>query len=1027
MNKFKKYNNIVGWVVFTIATIVYLMTMERTTSFWDCGEFIATAYKLQVGHSPGAPLFMILGRIFTFFAVSKEHVALMMNAMSALMSSFAILFLFWTITHLAKKLIVADNNNISQANIISILGAGVVGALAYTFSDTFWFSAVEAEVYASSSFFTAIVFWAVLKWEDAADQPGSDRWLILTAYLMGLSIGVHLLNLLTIPAIAMVYYFRKYKGTTGGAIAALLIGVAILAFVQFGVIQGVPILASKMEIWFVNSLGLPFDSGAIFFMILLLVVFIAAIYYFHKKGKYNLYLYTIATLFVLIGYSSYISTIVRSRADVPIDMTNPDDIMSLVKYLQRDQYGAQPIFTGPDFNSKPSVYEKGKPVYYETTKDGKPYYEIVGYGQPNRVYDNAEKRFFPRIWSAGHSRFYQSYLGLAENEKASAKDNFYFFTSYQLNHMWWRYFMWNYVGRQNDEQGTSYGEPQNGNWISGIKPIDKLFGRGDIDTLPDYLKNNKARNQYYFLPFILGILGLVYQFNRNKKDGTIVGLLFFFTGIAIVLYLNNTPPQPRERDYAYAGSTYAFAIWIGLGVLMIIDWLNKLLKNKNTSSTVATMLCLLAVPALMAFEGWDDHDRSQKTLARDTAYNVLMSCDPNAIIFTVGDNDTYPLWYLQEVEEVRRDVRIVNLSLLGIDWYIEQLQNKINDADPVPMIWEFKDFKADKNNAVLVRPMQGVSSANYYDLIEMLQVIYSEHPQLQAELSTGEKIMTIPTANFSLDVNKEAVIKSGWVKPEDSSIIENKIYFSIQDRAIYKNALGILNIIAGVARDGWKRPIYFSAGFPGGNDFQSLEEYLQLEGVTHKLMPIAFTNSSPQIGAFQHTNLDKSLDLFLNQYKWGGAETGKVYFDEKNKVMMMTYRITAAKLANALTAADRKSDAVQVLDKALQSIPYSSYQYDQSIWMMIEAYYLCDQKEKAAEIGNVIVRDNVKLLSHHLAIGNDSARKKALDVDVRTAMGAINFLIDVSKEAGDVKNSEEWEKAFTELGEKLQASGYNVR
>ncbi len=1027
MNNYKKYNNIVGWLVFAIATIVYLMTMERTTSFWDCGEFIATAYKLQVGHSPGAPLFMIIGRIFTLFAASKEHVALMMNAMSALMSSFTILFLFWTITHLAKKLIVTNNEVISKSNIIAILGAGAVGALAYTFSDTFWFSAVEAEVYASSSFFTAIVFWAVLKWEDVADQPGSDRWLILTAYLMGLSIGVHLLNLLTIPAIAMVYYFRKYKVSTSGSIAALAIGIAILAFVQFGLIQGVPILASKMEMWFVNGMGLPFDSGAIFFMVLLLALLIGAIYYFHKKAKYNLYLYTLATLFVLIGYSSYISTIVRSRADVPIDMTNPDDIMSLVKYVQRDQYGSQPILTGPDFNSVPSGFKKGKPVYYETTKDGKPFYELVGYGQPERVYDNSEKRFFPRIWSAGHTRFYQSYLNLAAEEKASGKDNFYFFANYQLNHMWWRYFMWNYVGRQNDEQGSSYGEPQNGNWISGIKPIDKLFGRGDIDTMPDYLKNNKARNQFYFLPFILGILGLVYQFNRSKKDGIIVSLLFFFTGIAIVLYLNNTPPQPRERDYAYAGATYAFAIWIGIGVLMVIDWLSKLLKNKSTSGMVAVTLCVIAVPALMAFEGWDDHDRSQKTLARDTAYNTLISCDDNAILFTVGDNDTYPLWYLQEVEGVRKDVRIVNLSLLGIDWYIEQLHNKINDAAAVPMIWETKDYKADKNDAVLVREMQGVSSANYYDLIEMLQVIYANHPQLQVEVSTGEKIMSIPSANFSLDVNKDAIIKSGWVKAEDSSKIENKLYFTVPDRAIYKNSLGILNIIAGVARDGWKRPIYFSAGFPGGSDFQGLEEYLQVEGVTHKLMPYAVANSSPQTGAYQQTNLDKSLDLFLNQYKWGGAETGKIYFDEKNKVMMMTYRITAAKIANELSANDRKADAAKVLDKVMQGIPYASYHYDQSIWMMIEAYYLCDQKEKAAAIGDVIVRDNVQLLEHHIAIGNENARKKALDIDVRTAIGAINFLVDLSKRANDNTNSADWEKALIDVGAKLQQAGYGIK
>lgn len=1021
---FKKINNLCGWAVFAIAYFVYLLTMERTVSFWDCGEFLSTAYGLEVGHSPGAPLFMLLGRLFGLFA-SPLHVAMAINSLSALTSALTILFLFWTITHFAKKLLLKEGEELTQSKLIAIMGAGAVGALAYTFSDTFWFSAVEAEVYATSSFFTAIVFWAILKWEHTADEPHSDRWLVLISYLMGLSIGVHLLNLLTIPALAMVYYFRKKKPTLSGSIIAFITGCILLGAFQVGLIQGIPILASKFELLFVNSFGLPLDSGALFFIILLIAIIIGLLIWAKKNGKYNLHMGVLCFVFAVVGYSSYVSIIIRSRADVAIDMTNPDDVLSLLSYLQREQYGSQPILYGPDYNSSVEfdangapMKEEAKPEYHEKTINGKTRYEVVGKKQAEYIYPDSAKRFFPRIYDQGHAGFYQRYLEIAEGDRATASDNYKFFFKYQLNWMWWRYFMWNYAGRQNDFAGSSYEEPENGNWISGIKPIDKFMGRGDLDAMPDYMKNNRARNQLYFLPLILGIMGLVYQFKRNKRDGTVVGLLFFFTGIAIVIYLNNTPQQPRERDYAYAGATYAFAIWIGLGVLMVTDLLRKALKQGSAAPVAATLLTLLAVPTLMACENWDDHDRSQKTLARSTAYNVLTSLDKNAILFTVGDNDTYPLWYMQEVEGYRTDVRIINLSLLGTDWYIDQLRYKVNESDAVPMVWKPENYEADKRNVIIYKQFPGIPAGKSVNLDEVLAFINSDDERFKVSTAGGDSYSVLPTQNLFVKVDKDAVLKSGLVNMADSAKIAD-ITFVLKKDQVYKPDLGILNIVAAVAKEGWKRPIYFSAGFPGGNDFQGLEEYMQMEGLANKLVPVRTVGSSPAEGAQQRVNNNKSLDLYLNKFLWGGTDRKNIYFDEKNKAMLMSYRYSGTKVAESLIREGRKEDAIKLLDKITNNITYESYQYDQTMWPVINAYYAAGAKERATQLASIIVRDGEKMANYLSGITDEKKRQWGIDVDGREALGGIRYMAQFAQQNGDTAHAEQWMKIFMSNAQKL--------
>lgn len=1005
---FRKVNNLAGWITGGIATLVYLLTMEPTVSFWDCGEFISCAYKIEVGHSPGAPLFMLIQRFFALFAGGNvQKVALMMNAWSALASGLTILFLFWTITHFAKRLLVGNREDEPDSKqTILIIGAGLIGGLAYTFSDTFWFSAVEAEVYATSSFFTAIVFWAILKWEHVADNKYADRWLILISYLMGLSVGIHLLNLLTIPAVAMVYYFRRYKVTTGGAIGAFFIGCALLALVQFGVLQGLPILASKFDLFFVNDLHMPFDSGALVFIILFVALLIVAIILAKKKGKYLLHTGLLCITFIIIGFISYLAPLIRSRADVPIDMTNPDNAISLVSYIQREQFGSQPLFFGPYFNTKPIGFEKTGDKYARSTKDGKDFYEVVG-DKSEPEFPEGSIKFFPRIWEfneARHVNYYRSYLNLSENEEPTSADNMKFFFGYHLDWMWWRYFMWNYSGRQNDFQG--HGDAKSGNWITGIKPIDKYFlGLGDMSKMGDGYKDNPARNQLYMLPFILGILGIVYQFKRNSRDFVVTLMLFFFTGIAIAIYLNMPPLQPRERDYAFAGSTYAYAIWIGLGVLMVNQFFKKAIKGAG-SAYAAIALCLLAVPALMAAENWDDHDRSNKYLARSTAYNALMSCDSNAILFTYGDNDTYPLWYLQEVEGVRKDIRIINMSLLGIDWYIEQLNHRSNDAMPVPMIWNREDYIGDRRNYIRYYPAPQINQNGFYDLKKICEFMISKDSRAKLP-QINENYM--PTKNFTVPTpSMDELISRGLLKAEDSATYTNEMYFTFPKDMALKDDLAALNMLASIAEEGWNRPMYFNGGLPGDN-YLGLEDYMQLEGLVYRLMPFKKKEKTPSMmGEMGFVNLDKSYNLFMNEYKWGNSDRHDVYFDEKNRIMFYAYRLNVARIAIDLVEQGKNKEAIAILDKVVEGITEDSYYYDFTAYVLSMAYYRAGDKEKGRTVAMKTAKNAEDDIRYTITLSE--GRQAQLASETKRNLSIIGSLSGFAQSAGDTKTAQELEQ-----------------
>ncbi len=991
---FKKINNLTGWIVWGIATAVYLMTMERVTSFWDCGEFLSCAYKLEVGHSPGAPFFMILQRIFALFSGSaaltgapSTTAAFFINSLSVFASSFSILFLFWTITHFGKKMI-ASGNAPDMGQTVAVMGAGVVGALACTFSDTFWFSAVEAEVYATSSLFTAFTFWAMLKWEEAADEPYADRWIVLISFLIGLSVCVHLLNLLTIPALAMIYYFKRYKPTPMGTFIAFIVGGVILGFIQFGIIQYIPRIASWFDRMFTNDFGMPFDTGAMFFLTLLVALLVFLLLFAKKKGRYLLHTGMLCIIFVIIGYSCYFTAIIRSRADVPIDMTNPDNPMSFLDYVNREQFGQQPLFSGPYFTSVWTDLDDSKKTYAPVKKDGKDYYEIVGtktepiFGKDPRTGEN-QSHFFPRIWdynSGSHKSFYRSYLNIAENDDPTARDNFAFFFRYQMNWMWWRYFMWNFAGRQNDVEGQ--GDPERGNWISGISFIDGIRGLGNTDKMGD-LSKNQAHNKLYFLPFILGIMGLLFQFDRNKRDGVAVLTLFFFTGAAIGIFLNMTPLQPRERDYAFAGCTYTFTIWIGLGVLLIYDWLRKTMGNTMSAATIATGIAMLAAPVLMAKEEWDDHDRSRKTLGNATAYNTLSCCAPNAVLFTYGDNQTYPLWYIQEIEGFRRDVRVINTSLLGIDWYIDQLNYRINDAPAVPMTWTKSDYLGDKHNYLQYyeNPSVKIPKDKFFNLIDICAFMNSNDRDKMAMRGNQEYINYMPVKNFTVPTpSKEELVARGLIGEADTARVETDMRFIFPKNAATKSDLAVMNIIAAVARDGWKRPLYFDAGLRQ-SDYVGTGEYMRLEGMVYRLMPFkVIDDARPPQGVLGTVNSAKSYDMFMNKFVWGGAEREDVYFDEPNRHELISYRMNSAFIASQLVAEGKREMAVKLLDKVFKNITEHSYPYgyDYSGYLMANAYYYAGEPKKASVIVNKIMASAVQHMEWVASL-NDNSRYAMAD------------------------------------------------
>jgi hypothetical protein len=923
MKRYQFINNLCGWIIFAIAAFVYISCIEPTGSFWDCGEFIAASYKLQVGHPPGAPLFLMLGRFFSLFAGNDlKMISILINILSALMSAFTILFLFWTITLMARK-IVAKSAEFTSGQIFTIMSAGIVGALAYTFSDSFWFSAVEGEVYASSSFFTAIVVWAMFKWDSVADERHANRWIILIAYLMGLSIGIHLLNLLTIPALAFIYYFRKYKPTTWGVIKTAVVGVLILGVIQFGIISGLMSIASKFDLMFVNSMGMPFWTGFLFFFLIVVAAVIYGLKYSVKNNNPILNLAILCFTFIVVGYSSYAMIVIRSAANPPMDENDPEQVFSLLSYINREQYGDRPLFYGQYYNARQVDLEEGAMQY---TRDAEKYIPTGAKISP--VYDPAACTIFPRMHSAqeNHISAYKEWGGVKGDQTPTFSQNLKYFWNYQVIHMYWRYFMWNFVGRQNDIQG--HGGITKGNWISGLQGLDAAR-LGPQDKLSNNMVNNKARNTFYFLPFILGLIGMYWHYKRNTNDAWTVMLLFFFTGLAIVLYLNQTPYQPRERDYAYAGSFYAFAMWIGLGVIAIIEMLKKRMAEP-VAAGVSTVICVLAVPTIMAAEGWDDHNRSHRYTSRDIAWDYLQSCAPNAIIFTNGDNDTFPLWYAQEVEGVRTDIRIVNLSLLNTDWYIDQMKAKAYESDPLPISMTHDKYVQGTRDYV---PFYDRQVPGYTPLKDVINFINSDAPEAKVRTQGGTELNYFPTKKFMLPIDKEAVIKSGAVRPEDAYKIVDTLLWDLDKQYLMKADLVILDLIA---NNNWKRPIYFAVTV-GNDSYMNLEPYFQLEGLAYRFVPIKSQgDASGQTG-----RVDSKImyDNMMNKFLFGGMNRTDVYLDQNNLNMAMNFRNNYSRLSEALITESNRDSAMKVLDYMNTMMPDKTVPYNVMMLRPIELYY----------------------------------------------------------------------------------------
>jgi hypothetical protein len=961
---FNRINNIVGWVICIVACSVYIMTMEATGSLWDCGEFASSAFKLQIPHPPGAPLFVLLGRVFTLPFASHPITGL--NLLSALASGFSIIFLFWTITHFGRKL-AEKSGTLTNDKIFLVMAAGVVGSLAYTFSDSFWYSAVESEVYALSSFFTAIVFWAMLKWEQSVTQEqasginghftASDRWIILIFYLMGLSIGVHLLNLLTIPALVIIYYFKRYDVTKWGTFFAFLIGCAITGLVQKAVIQWTIKGAGNLDIVFVNDFGLPMFTGfAVFFVLLAgLIVWLLSL---AKKNNWNfLKLGVWCFSFMLLGYSTYFTTMIRSNADPVIDMFNVDNPVSLVGYVSREQYGDWPILYGQDFTAQ---IQDAKITETEI-RSGKRY-EKTG-RKVEYVYAPDDQHFFPRMWDQsndqGHADYYASWAGINKDpqtgqwERApTMAENIGFFFEYQVKWMYMRYFFWNFVGKENDIQGINMGNPRDGNWMFINKNIEQI----------DSLKNNKASNKLYALPLLLGLLGLFYQIKKDRNDALVTGLLFFFTGLAIVVYLNQAGNQPRERDYAYVGSFYAFAIWIGLGVMYVKDIFGSIFKNGLAAGTIAAALCFVLVPFNMGCQEWDDHDRSNKKTALDLATNYLESCAPNAILISFGDNDTYPLWYAQEVEGIRKDVRVINSSLLGTDWYINQLRYKLNDSDPIDPIWSPSQIEGSNRDVVYFAPKPGIDPNQYMNLYDMMKdYAGSDDPAKMEQSRDGSPLNVFPAKKVFIPVDTALVRSNGTANADDMVVPE--VRFEIPKNVIYKNDAAILNMIAA---NNWKRPICFTSPY-GELGFQ---DYLRQDGMVYRLVPVA---GSP-------VNLNWVADK-LSQFKFCNADKPGVYFDEENRRHLNSIRLAYAQGAGALADAGRKEEAKKLLnicDKNMLpenfpiAMPSRSQQHNQISMQFLVAAYKAGDSVLINKYSAALKKDMEQQAAYYQTVGTET-------------------------------------------------------
>ena len=1116
MKQFRLIDNAIGWLAFFIAAFVYCSTIEPTASFWDCPEFITTGYKLEIGHPPGAPFFMLTANLFSQFTSDPTQVARMVNTMSALLSATCILFLFWTITHLTRRLLISNWDELTMPKMVAIEASGLVGALIYTFSDTFWFSAVEGEVYAYSSAFTAVVFWLILKWEDHADEPHSDRWLILIMYMTGLSIGVHLLNLLCVPAIVLVYYYRRFPDANlKGSLIALAVSLVILAAVLYGVVPGIITVGGWFELFFVNTLGMPFNTGEIIYIFLLVgcviwavyetqtqkhslkiqniaflasvgmlgvpfygwgwsaffigVVVLVALWFLLKYTKNNQPLISVRVkntmllcmLMLMIGYSSYALIVIRSSANPPMNQNSPEDIFTLGDYLGREQYGQRPLFYGQAYTSQVALEQEGnyckpvmtsgKPVYQRKEKasaDEKDSYFVV---RTKDEYKYAQNMLFPRMYDAGHAAAYESWMGVVDGSQVpydrcgeqmmvkvpSQLENIRFFLSYQCNFMYWRYFMWNFAGRQNDIQGN--GELEHGNWLTGFSFIDNAR-LGDQSMLPQELKENKGHNVFYCMPLILGLLGLFWQAWYTRKRKTIVNgqektiddpigirqfwvvfFLFFMTGLAIVVYLNQTPMQPRERDYAYAGSFYAFAIWCGMGVAAIIDWINRQIKKENLIAAIVIGLACLIVPIQMASQTWDDHDRSGRYCCRDFGQNYLMTLqeEGNPIIFTNGDNDTFPLWYNQDTEGFRTDARVCNLSYLQTDWYIDQMRRPAYNSPSVPISWSRLEYCAGTNEYVQVDP----------SLKKQVEELYRQNPEEAAKQfgekpfelknilkywvrTTNKDLHVIPTDTVYVTIDKDAVRKSGMMMASDS--IPDQMVISLKGKsALYKGDLMMLEMIA---QCNWTRPIYVATTV-GAENYMNLGDNFVQEGLANRITP--FTTNAPGAKNF---DTEKTYNNVMNKFKFGGVDKPGIYLDETVMRMCYTHRRLLSMLAMNLIHEGKDKKAMEVLDKCEKMLPSYNIPHDYQSGSMdlARAYALTGQTKKAQELIDQLWRKSAEYMLWYCSL--DGQRFESSQQDCILHLYILNQVLDLQS-AVDEKKAEEKDKQFQTINKIYTAKG----
>ena len=1094
MKQYKLVNNLTGWLAFIIAAVTYCMTVEPTASFWDCPEFITTGYKLEVGHPPGAPFFMLTANLFSQLASDPSQVAFMVNIMNALMSAACILFLFWSITHLTKKLVCPDDNAMTIGKMITIIGAGLVGSLAYTWSDTFWYSAVEGEVYAYSSLFTAVVFWLILKWESVADEAHSDRWLILIAYLMGLSIGVHLLNLLCIPAIVLVYYFKKNPNANlKGSLLALVGSGALVAAVLYGIVPGIVKVGGWFELLFVNNFGMPFNTGLIIYIIILAASIIWGVYesytqqsrkrmnisflttiamtgipfYGHGAmsivigllvlGALTVYLFAkldakwqisarvlntalLSIMMIVVGYSSYALIVIRSTANTPMDQNSPEDIFTLGEYLGREQYGSRPLFYGQTYASKPALKEvdggcmydiiEGAPVYQRKEKasaDEKDSYEIV---RNKMEYRYAQNMIFPRMYSEDHAVHYENWLGGIEGRQVpydqcgtpmmvkipTQWENIKFFFSYQVNFMYWRYFMWNFAGRQNDIQG--HGEIEHGNWITGIPFIDNMLV-GNQEFLPSDMKDNKGRNVFFCLPLILGLIGLFWQAYKGEKGVQqfwVVFFLFFMTGLAIVLYLNQTPMQPRERDYAYAGSFYAFAIWIGLGVAGVAEWLQKKIGEKP-AAIIASVACLF-VPLQMVSQTWDDHDRSGRYTCSDFGKNYLNTLpeEGNPIIYTNGDNDTFPLWYNQEVEGYRTDARVCNLSYLQTDWYIDQMKRDAYDSPAVPIDWKRLEYVSGHNEAIAVRPEVKETIDNFYKQNpEEAAKNFGENPyELKNILKywvreAKDGLQMIPTDSIVIKLDKEAIKRSGMMIPESlNGEIPEYMHISLKGKSrLYKYELMMLEMLANT---NWERPIYMAITVGEDNHLNLGNNFMQ-EGLAYRITPFNTTALNARI------NSDKMYDNLMNRYKFGKIDNPDIYLDETVLRMCETHRRMFVQLSDQLIKEGKLDKAKKALDYSLEVIPTTTVPHDYYSSMskqMADQYILLGDTIAAQSILNDLANKSVEYLTWYLSL-NDTQLINSYDNTLRHFYMLNDITNTMARISSDEPSNKEQQEQYADI------------